>query len=85
MKNGRVAEGRARMTPLGPELRFMIRRGDKSPDAQDLLWSMIFTPDNGGGGGLAQTADAKKREFVALGWVEDIDAFARHLATRVVG
>ncbi|HXG69487.1 MAG TPA: hypothetical protein VNJ04_02630 [Gemmatimonadaceae bacterium] len=64
------------MTPLGPELRFMMRRSDKQAGEEDLLWSMIFRPEDGGGLALGDAADDKRREFLALGWMADPDAYA---------
>ena len=55
-KTGRIAEARTPVTPLGPELRFMMRRSDNSQGNEDLLWSMIFKPQNGGGAVLTQAA-----------------------------
>src|SRR5687767_12980038 len=85
MKDGRIAEARTRMTPLGPELRFMMRRGGKTEGPEDLLWSMIFQAHDGGGRALGEAAQAKKLEFLALGWVEDVEAFAKNVAARVHG
>jgi hypothetical protein len=86
VKDGRIAEARTRsMTPLGPELRFVMCRGEKREGAEDLLWSMVFKDEDGGGAALGEVAHTKKLEFIALGWVEDVEAFARHVAARVSG
>jgi hypothetical protein len=67
------------MTPLGPELRFFIWRNDTPREETDLLWSQIFRPQDGGGAALGVTAEQKRREFLALGWVLDLEATAAHL------
>jgi hypothetical protein len=63
----------------------MVRRGEKTPGGENLLWSIIFKLEDGGRAALCEAAETKKREFLALGWVEDVEAFARHVAARVVG
>lgn len=63
-KGDRIAQARTRMTPLGPELRFMLRRVG---DDDDLLWSQVFK--DGDGANVGELADQKRREFEDRGWL----------------
>ena len=65
-KDGRRAEARTRMVPIGlgrPELVFYV--SSRETGELMLLWSQVFED----GRQLGELAEAKKREFEAMGWV----------------
>jgi hypothetical protein len=66
-KDGRRAEARTRMVPIGlgrPELRFYV--SSRETGELMLLWSQVFTD----GRQVGEFAEAKEKEFVAMGWRE---------------
>jgi hypothetical protein len=60
-KTDHRAEVRARMTWFGPELRFLMWRGNKEAGDTDLLWSQVFRPEDRGGAALGELAEQKRR------------------------
>lgn len=65
-KDDRRAEARTRMVPLGPELRVYVTH--RTTGAYELLWSQVFTPQQGGGAALGALADTTRQDFEARGW-----------------
>ncbi len=66
-KDGRRVEARTRMVPIGlgrPELTFYV--SSRETGEMTLLWSQVFEDARQ----LSELADAKKREFEAMGWVD---------------
>jgi len=66
-KDGARAEARTRIVPIGlgrPELIFYVSSGETGELM--LLWSQVFED----GRQLGELAEAKKREFEAMGWVD---------------
>ena len=54
------------MVPLGPELRIYVTT--RETGALELLWSQVFTPQQGGGVALGARADGTRADFEARGW-----------------
>ncbi len=65
-KGVRLAEARTRMVPLGPELRMYVT--PPNGGALELLWSIVFTPQQGGGAALGSAAEDTRRDFEGTGW-----------------
>ena len=66
-KDGRRAEARTCMVPIGlgrPELRFYV--SSRETGEMMLLWSQVFED----GRQVGELAEAEKREFEAMGWVD---------------
>jgi hypothetical protein len=57
VKGARRAEATVRLTPAWPELRISVDG--------ELFWSRVY---RGAGDDLVEAADAKRLEFVDLGW-----------------
>lgn len=82
-KNGRTAEARTRMVPIGdgrPELRIYVTRLETGE--LDLLWSQVLD----GGRQVGELAEAKRRDFEAKGWIDVPHRGQRraHLAMRTL-
>jgi hypothetical protein len=75
-KTGQSAEARVGMTPFGPELRFLMWRGDKRAGDGNLLWSQVFRAQDGGGAALGEMAEQKRLKFLTLGWAADASPVA---------
>lgn len=72
-QNGSTAQARRWITAAGYELELQIWSGARIEGQEDLSWSQLFTAEDE----LSEAAAAKKRQLVASGWLEDIDATAR--------
>jgi hypothetical protein len=67
-KGPSTAEARRWVTATGLELELQIWTGARVRGEEDLSWVQLFSSEET----LAGTADAKKRQLEAAGWVEDI-------------
>jgi hypothetical protein len=67
-----TAEARRWVTATGLELELQIWTGTRVRGEEDLSWVQFFSSEEP----LAGTADAKKRQLEAAGWVEDIPTTA---------
>jgi hypothetical protein len=67
-----TAEARRWVTATGLELELQIWTGSRVRGEEDLSWVQFFSSE----APLADTAEAKKRQLEAAGWVEDIPTTA---------
>ena len=68
-----TAQARQWITPTGYELELQIWSGPRVVGEEDLCWSQLFAREEA----LSEAALAKKRQLVASGWLETIDATPR--------
>jgi hypothetical protein len=69
---GATAQARRRNVAGGFQLEMSIWTGPRVDGQEDLCWLQRFTAESA----LDDTALGKKRQLIAAGWLEDIDATA---------